>query len=390
MKKVLALILCLLLLLPQFPACRGAETGGAVDLSALIDDPVRRHFVEGMIGYALRYDPAVKATLEEGYIALFFFEGCSDNMNDALLSDISYYRVSAVCVAVKRMEDGTPGILYFNGNCSTLPDRPLEYGKKKMADIGDVGPATVMDGTYELYSVKHNGAYEALHIQTSGEDETVAAVYMTPEGYVNAQASQINIHTRTGNHVIEKAMWSAGCLLVGDGDFGAFADLVQSTYYASYDAYEKDQFVGTVTINRQMLKEELYALYENRDAVDMLLSASRRTLPEKYLARCTDQTLWEAQEMRMALTETSLMTLPCSSATDPRSVPVVTLPLGEEFPVLGTIVNSQGNLWYITQWEGEQCYVFSGYAGEIPEPVAEEPEPREENLWQQLLHWLNG
>ena len=382
MRKFLALV-ALLLLLPALPAA-GAET---VDLSALMDNPASRHFVEGMISYALEKDEAVRQTLEDGYIALFFFEGASDNMDDPVLSDISYYRVSAVCVAVKRQADGSAGIVYYNGNCSTLPDRPLEYGKKKL-DSGDAGPATVMDGTYELYSVKHNGAYEALHMQTSREDETIAAVYMTPEGYVNAQASQINIHTRTGNHVIERAMWSAGCLLVGDGDFGTFTELVQSTYYARYDAYEKDQPVGTVTINRQLLREQLYGLYENRDAVDMLLSASRRILPEKYLTLCGTPTLWETGEDRMAELETEIMTLPCSAETDCRSVPIATLPAGDRVAVIGTVTNSRGSLWYITQVDGERGYVYGGHLTQVPPEETEAPQTP--GFWSRVLWWFGG
>lgn len=388
MKKLLALFLSFALFLPVIPKVRGVEQNARVDLSALIDDPVRRHFAEGMIQYALQYDSGVKQTLEDGYIALFFFEGCSDNMNDPELSDISYYRVSAVCVAVKRLENGTLGVVYFNGNCSTLPDRPLEYGKKKLDDGSVGGPATVMDGTYELYSVKHNGAYEALHMQTSREDETIAAVYMTPEGYTNAQASQINIHTRTGNHVIEKAMWSAGCLLVGDGDFGTFAELVDSTYYASYDSYEKDQFVGTVTINRQMLKEELYTLYENQDAVDMLLSASRRILPEKYLAMCGEET--QQEETYQALTQAQVMTLPCSGETDARSVPIATLEEGQELPVFGKITNSRGSLWLLTELEGERGYVYSGYFAPAPEKVPETESPQKPGFWGRILGWFGG
>lgn len=387
MKKVLALIFGVLFLLSCSPWGRAAEEPFQVDLSMLIASPQRRQFVEGMINYALRYDPAVKQTLEEGYTALFFFEGCSDNMDDEILSDISYYRVSAVCVALKLQPDGNPGVIYFNKNCSTLPDRPLEYGKWHLEQVGDVGPATVADGTYELYSVKHNGAYEALHIQTSLEDDTVAAVYMTPEGFVNAQANQINIHTRTGNHVIEKAMWSAGCLLVGDGDFGTFTELVQSAFYSRYDSYEKDLLVGTVTINRQYLKQELYDLYQSKDAVDMLLAASRRVLPEKYLARCGDEETMTQE--KCLLGDGQMMTLPCSNATDPRSVPIKALKTGEIITVCARLDNSLGNEWYVTEVDGQTGYVYGGFLG----PAPEEPEqktPQEPGFWGKVLGWLRG
>lgn len=375
-----------LFLLISVPIRADAEEVPGVDLSALIQSPRRRQFVEGMINYSLRYDGAVKQTLADGYTAVYFFEGCSDNMEDPELADISYYRVSAVCVALKMQEDGTAGIIYFNGNCSTLPDRPLEYGKWYLESVGAVGPATVRDGTYELYSVKHNGAYEALHIQTSAEDDTVAAVYMTPEGYVNAQANSINIHTRTGNHVIENAMWSAGCLLVGDGDFGAFTELVESTFYSRYDSYEKDLFVGTVTINRQFLKEALYELYESKDGVDMLLAESRKILPEKYLKKCGEEEVYAQGEKMMALGDVEAMTLPCGTVTDPRSVTVRRLDAGEEVEVLGTIYNSQGNCWYLALVDGQKCYIYSGYLGPVPEPE----EAVKTGWFQRLFGWLRG
>lgn len=389
MKKATAFFLSVFLLLSMAVPARAGEVSPTVDLSALIDSPVRRHYAEAMINYALTHDPAVKQAQADGFISLFFFEGCSDNMEDAVLRDISYYRVSAVCVAVKTLDDGKPGIVYFNGNCSTLPDRPLEYGKKTLADGTKAGPATILDGTYELYSVKHNGVYEALHIQTSEDDETVAAVYMTKDGYANAQASQINIHTRTGNHVIEKAMWSAGCLLVGDGDFGAFTELVQSTFYANYDTYEKDLYVGTVTVNRQMLKQELYDLYQDRDGVDMLLSASRRTLPEKYLTLCQEENRWEQAQEKLSLVDTQIMTLPCSGETDVRSVPIETLAEGETISLFGSIVNSRGSLWYITDVGGETGYVYSGHLGEVPQEEEAEP-PQEPSFWSRVLGWFGA
>ena len=389
MKKATALLLSIFLVFSLAIRVRATETSQQVDLSALIENPARRHFVEAMISYALKYDPAVQQAQAAGFPSLFFFEGCSDNMDDPELGDISYYRVSAVCVAVKTMANGKPGIVYFNRNCSTLPDRPLEYGKKTMADGTKAGPATILDGTYEIYSVKHNGAYEALHIQTSQTDETVAAVYMTQQGYANAQASQINIHTRTGNHVIEKAMWSAGCLLVGDGDFGAFTELVQSTFYANYETYEKDLYVGTVTVNRQMLKQELYELYQDRDGVDMLLSASRRILPEKYLTLCPEQNLWEQTREKMAVAETQIMTLPCSPETDARSVSIKALEEGDRIHLVGTVTNTRGSLWYITEAAGERGYVYAGHLGDIPQEEEIQP-PQEPGFWGRLLEWLGG
>lgn len=370
MKKITALLLCLCLCLSLIPTASAYSVGEpySFDLSGFLDNEEYRRYVEMMLDYHLRTNSAVQETLEEGYVALFFFEGCSDNMDDPELSDISYYRVSAVCAGVKLDEDGEPMLIFFNENCSTLPDRPLEYGAWYLAEVGSVGPATVCDGTYELYSVRHGGVYEALHLRTSYEDGSIDAVYMHPDGYVTTRATEINIHTRNVNHTIRGAMWSAGCILVGDGDFGQFTEMMASTYYSVYDNFELDRRVGTVTINRQMLKEKLYTLYRDNDAVDRLLANSRQELPENYLRRCTTTHVCEEPKLMQTAAEAQLMTLPCSNVTDARSVVLTKVAEGEEIRVLSCIQNPLGNLWYEVEYNGETAYLYSAYAEEPTAP----------------------
>lgn len=368
MKKRLAMLLCALALVMSIVPRAYAydlKEGYRFDLSGMIDSVKRREFVEMMLDYYLRQNAAVKQTLEEGLSAVFLFEGCSDNMEDGELSDLSYYRVSAVCAVVRLDEDGEPFLAYFNEHCSTLPDRPLDYGAWWLAEAGDVGPATVCDGTYQLYSVRHNGVYEALHMRTSYESDKIDAVYMMPEGYMKSQADKINIHTRTGNHIIKVGMWSAGCMLVGGGDYAEFAELMECTYYKSYSRFALDQRVGTVTINRQMLKKEMYALYENRDAVDMVLANSRQLLPENYLKDCKEETFFQQPLRRKTSRATSLMTLPCSNASDARSRELVSIPEGEKLVVLGSIQNSLGNVWYEVDYQGQVGYLFSLHTMEL-------------------------
>ncbi len=371
MKKCLSLVLTVLLLLSCIPVATAAplSDGWNFDLSSFLDNAESRRFVEMMLDYHLRHDPAVQKALEEGYSAVFFFEGCSDNMDDETLSDISYYRVSAVCVTLRLDEKGEPYIVYFNENCSTLPDRPLEYGAWYFAEHGIVGPATICDGTYDLYSVKHAGAYEALHMRTSAEDLSIPAIYMNPEGFIQERATEINIHTRNVNHTIQGAMWSAGCVLVGDGDFGQFTELMESTYYSVYDYFALDIPVGTVTINRQCLKEELYQLYENQDAVDMLLAQSRQFLPQNYLNRCTVTQTYEGGKPMQTAAETEVMTLPCSNKTDARSKIITVLPDEEPIYLLEAIQNPLGNLWYRVEVNGEMGYLYCNFAEEIQPPT---------------------
>lgn len=363
MKKVLSCLLCLCLVLSLCP--RASANEAAPDLSGYISNRASRRYVEAMLSYHLWENKSVQKALKQGFSAVFLFEGCSDNMDDPELSDLSYYRVSAVCIVLRLDETGEPVIAYFNDNCSTLPDRPLEYGKWYIEGVGDVGPATICDGTYELYSVYHMGAYEALHIRTSMMDETLEAVYMTPEGYVTSRANEVNIHTRTGNHTIEKAMWSAGCMLVGDGDFSDFTELLESTYYTVHENFFTGLKVGTLTIDRQCLQEELLELYGDQEAVETLLTVSRCAHPDTYLKRCTEAASMEPKIFRAAR-ETTLMTLPCSHADDARAIPVLTLQEGERVEVSGTIVNTGGDLWYRVELLDGTCYVRAEDMEEVP------------------------
>ena len=352
--RLVPFCLALFLFFTAIPCARAADA--PVSLSGKIRSPQKRHFVESMISFHLRENTTVRKTLEEGHCAVFFFEGCSDNMDDPQLQDLSYYRVSSVCIVLQQNEEGTPVITYFNEDSSTIPDRPLEYGAWELEQEGKVGPATVCDGTYELYSVYHAGSYEALHMRTSYEDDTVSAVYMTPEGFVHHPANAINIHTRTGNHVIEKAMWSAGCMLVGDGEWMEYADLIIAAYYSNYGKFHVDQKVGCVTINRQMLQQELYDLYEDEEAVDALLVSSRCELPEVYLQRCSNVTAFQEKTVQTTA-QTELMSLPCSNSVDARSIPVIQLEKGEKIDICGSIVNTEGEQWYEISFFTENCYI---------------------------------
>lgn len=359
----LSLALMLALLLPAAPQAKAYEMGQAYrkDLSTWIQNPERREYVEMMLDYYIRTDTMVQQALEGGFCAVFLFDGCSDNMDDPALQDLTYYRVTGICVVIKLDANREPRLVYFNDNASTIPDRPLEIGAWYLTEAGSVGPATICDGTYQIYSVRHKGKYEALHVRTEYYDALVDAVYMTSDGYVTSRASEINIHTRTGNHTSGTGMWSAGCPLVGDGDAWEFWKLIYSTYYSIYDTFELDNFVGTLTIDRQAMKEELYQLYENKDAVDMFLTNSRKAQPEQYLQDCSDVQTYKRAEERKITLGTQLMTLPCSNATDARSLVLATIPEGDTVNVTGSIRNTAGNLWYQVERNGETGYIYSGH-----------------------------
>lgn len=367
MKKIISLILALLLVLSAVPSVSAYEVGEPYhkDLSTWIRNRQYREYVEMMLDYHLRNNDMVKDALAGGFAAVFLFDGVSDNMDDPELSDLSYYRVSGVCVVLKLDASGEVKMLYFNDNCSTIPDRPLEYGAWKLPEVGDVGPATICDGTYQLYSVRHKGKYEALHIRTEYHDDRVDAVYMTPEGYVDARANEINIHTRTSNHTSSPRMWSAGCPLVGGGKPTEFWKLIYATYYTTYDQFELDNFVGVVTVDRMPLRTELYTLYRDPDAVDKFLANSRQIQPVTYMRQCKDNRAFPDSQRKKVSGDTVVMSLPCSNETDARSRQVLPLMEGMKLDALGTVQNSLGDLWYRVEYEGETGYVYEGHLKDL-------------------------
>ena len=368
--RICLLMLCFSLLFSAAPHGAAWELGEPwqVDLSGFLKNEENREYTEMMLDHYLRTDKKVRKALDDGYCALFFFEGCSDNVDDPSISDLSFFRVTSLCIAVKLDENGEPYITYYNPNCSTIPDRPLEYGAWGFWDVGEVGPATICDGTYELYSVKHMGQYEALHMRDSRDDGELSAVYMTPDGgYVTKEANSINIHTRTSNHTAGYGMWSAGCMLVGDGDYGQFLEMMECTYYTIHELFEVGLPVGTVTINRQYLKEKLYGLYSNADAVDMILSNSRQMMPESYLERCTWLEVYKEKRTMQCADAANLMTLPCENEEDARSRTVTVLPEGTRLSLGAEIRNPEGGFWYETEYEGIRCFVLGGDLEAIPE-----------------------
>ena len=257
-RRILLFILAMIIAASSIPAVSAYETGDPcrIDLSAYIRDREKREYVEMMVDHYIRTDRDIQSALKNGFSAVFLFDGCSDNMNDPELSDLSYYRVSGICLVIRQNSLGDLRLVYFNDDISTIPDQPLKYGAWSLPEVGDVGPATVFDGTYQIYSVRHRGEYEALHVRSDYRDATMDAVYMTPEGFTTYRASEINVHTRTSNHIATYGMWSAGCPLIGDGNGWDYHRMIYSTYYAVYEDFEVDNFMGMLTIDRQMLRQE--------------------------------------------------------------------------------------------------------------------------------------
>ena len=369
-----ALAISLAMLVSQIPAANAYQKGEPYqrDLSRWIQNESRREYVQMMLDYYIRTDPTIRNALDGGFSAVFLFDGCSDNLDDPALADLSYYRVTGVCLVVRKDPAGRLKLVYVNDRCSTIPDRPLAYGAWRLPKVGEVGPATVCDGTYQLYSVYHKGRYQALNARTEYYDAKLDAVYMTETGFVPARATEINVHTRTSNHISSRGMWSAGCPLVGGGSSWEYWKLMDSVYFSSFDAFELDTFVGTLTIDRQGLRQQMYQLYENQDAVDMILAASRRVQPEKYLMTCTTEAEFHRPVTLRTLRQANRMSLPCSNGTDARSLKREILPQEERVKASALLTNPAGSQWYQLEDGG---YLYSGDA-------------RRQTWWENLTDWL--
>ena len=367
MKKIFRKILCvclaagILLCVPAAVSADSRERTCRLDLSIYMQDAEFREYVEMMIDYHLRTDPEIRNALEGGFSAVFLFDGCSDNLNDPVLADLSYYRVSGVCIAVRLNSAGDPYIAYFNEDASTIPDQPLKYGAWELPEIGEVGPATVFVGTYQIYSMLDRGEYQALHVRSDFRDGTLDAVYLTPDGgFATYRATEINVHTRTSNHIANYGMWSAGCPLVGDGNSFDFKRLIFSTYYTVYDTFEVLNYMGTLTIDRQQLRQELYTLYKNPDAVDTFLEKSRSVQPDMYLEDCTEKNVFEEAEIRFTTRDANLMSLPCFPEEEARTKVLKTIPEGEKLSVTGSIRNADRSKWYMVSYGDVDGFLFTG------------------------------
>ena len=378
-RRILVFALLAGILIPNIPSASAYEVGDPwrPDLRAFLQDPVKRDYVETMVDHHIRTNRDIRSALEGGFAAVFLFDGCSDNMNDPELSDLSYYRVSGVCLVIKLDAHGEPKLIYYNEDASTIPDQPLKYGAWELPEIGEVGPATVCDGTYQVYAVHHRGEYEALHVRTDYYDGSLEAIYMTETGFEPYRATEINVHTRTSNRIAGRGMWSAGCPLVGDGTAWDFKRLVHSAYYTTYDTFEVGNFIGTLTIDRLHLRTEMYTLYKNPDAVDEILTNSRQQQADQYWKLCSEKTAYEEPEVLLTKRETSLMSMPCSLAEDARTEELYTIPEGVKVTVNGSIRNADGNKWYTVSYKGEEAYLFTG-------------DTRPESWATKLREWIFG
>ena len=159
-KRLLSLILvfclCLGLNYPILMEVEATDYFSDSDLvnikSTIISNSERADYVNMMMRYHILSSTdnyRVARNLENGSSIVFFFDGCSDNVDDPIYGNYNNYHLSAYCAVVKKVNGGLK-VIYESENCSTIPDNP------RNVDLNDgTAVPTVLDGVYNIISTNH-------------------------------------------------------------------------------------------------------------------------------------------------------------------------------------------------------------------------------------------
>lgn len=199
---------------------RAAEYYKESDLTSIkatiLSNSNRANYVNTMMKYHILSatdNYRVARNLQNGDSVLFFFDGCSDNMDSSTYSDYTRYHLSAYCAVVQAV-NGVPKIVYESENCSTIPDNPRNVSLNE----GSAVP-TVLDGVYNIISTNHLSRYASLRIADNSGSAPV--MRCTSSSSYTSTSSAINIHARSNftsaptNGISSSSYSSTGCFLVG-------------------------------------------------------------------------------------------------------------------------------------------------------------------------------
>jgi hypothetical protein len=241
--------------------------------STIISNKYHALYVDVMMRYHLLSETnnhRVERNLKDGKSIVFFFDGCSDNVDDSKYSDINKYRLSSYC-AVIQLKDGVPTIVYESEFNSTIPDNP----RNPETNEGDPVP-TVLDGIYNIQSINHGGSYAALWIEEDGTQVPVMRCTETTN-YVST-SKYINIHARypwTGaplDGITSDSYSSSGCFNVGKTsdsfrDYNKFIEIILGVKNARKPDWNNAKCTsgvdhGLVIVDRSHYQTQLAQIYK--------------------------------------------------------------------------------------------------------------------------------
>ena len=283
-RRLLSLMLAICLCLTALPAVTiQAEAAGYYrqsDLSGIKSTILSNSERAGYVNYMMQYhilssndNYRVARNLESGKSVIFFFDGCSDYVDDPVYGNFNKYHLSAYCAVVRKV-DGALKIVFESENCSTIPDNPRDPSLN-----GNTAVPTVLDGVYNIISTNHKGRYAALRIADySGYAPAIRCNWTS--SYISSSGG-INIHTRRAFPDVPPGGFSAtsynstGCFNVGlpvDGwsEYNRFIETVMGISNAIITTPEADGVwtqcygyvdQGIVVVDRTRYKSQLEAIY---------------------------------------------------------------------------------------------------------------------------------
>ena len=278
---ILALCLSLIVLVSIAPQAQAAGYFTENDVSnvkcTILSNPVHAAYVNSMMRYHILSPDnnyRIGRNLENGASVVFFFDGCSDNVDDPVYGDYNNYHLSAYCAVVQKV-GGAPKVVYESENCATIPDNPrnITYNENQAVP-------TLLDGVYNIISTNHKGRYAALNI--TDQSYTSAPVIRCDEttSYISTSTG-INIHARRyfpgvpENGVSAETYNSTGCLnvgLIGNGwkEYNDFIYTVLGVSNAivttpdedgAWTQCERYQDKGVVVVDRSRYRKELEDIF---------------------------------------------------------------------------------------------------------------------------------
>ncbi len=243
--------------------------------STIISNKHRAAYVDIMMRYHILSETnnhRVERNLKDGKSIVFFFDGCSDNVDDKIYSDYTKYRMSSYC-AVVQLKNGVPTIVYESENNSTLPDNP----RNPATNEGDPVP-TVIDGVYNIQSINHGGSYAALWIEDDGIQ--VPVMRCDENTHYASTSKYINIHARSEwsgaptDGITPSSYSSSGCFNVGkasDGfkDYNKFIELILGVSNARMPDWNNNKCTsgvdfGLVIIDRSQYQQQLTQIFKGK------------------------------------------------------------------------------------------------------------------------------
>lgn len=283
-KRVISLVLALCLCLTMLPVVtmQVDATGyySESDLSnikcSILSNSERATYVNEMMKYHILSSTdnyRVARNLENGSSVVFFFDGCSDNVDDPTYGNYSNYHLSAYCAVVQKV-NGVLKIVYESENCSTIPDNPRNVS----LNDGTAVP-TVLDGVYNIISTNHSSRYASLRI--ADNSGSVPVIRCTSSSSYISTSNAINIHARSNfsgaptNGICSYSYSSTGCFNVGLtnntwSEYNNFianvvgvSNAIKTTPYSSGSWTKCTSGVdkGVVVVDRSHYKTQLAAIY---------------------------------------------------------------------------------------------------------------------------------